>query len=362
MDRDGEAPRPPIGGRVEELDALRGLAALAVLGFHYLVVYPKLVDPTIPVPPVIVYGEYGVELFFVISGFVILLTVERTPGVRRFAFARFGRLYPVYWAAVALTFLITMAWPVPGSTGSTRDALINLTMLGGFFGVTYVDTAYWSLTVELAFYAVVAVLLGLRCAHRALEVVFAIAVAYALVNVVNRVESTEWLQVPIEAHLRFIRYAHLFSAGIAFYQYVVKGRRNLLVYAAIVLTPVIAVIDGGFVSGTVVGVVVVIFGLSVLVRPAFLRWRPLLLLGGVSYALYLVHQYIGYVIIRALGDRGVNHWVAVGGATVASIALATALTYGVERPARSWLRRLGTGPGPGPTRRSRTDAPSPSAP
>jgi peptidoglycan/LPS O-acetylase OafA/YrhL len=347
--------RPPTTGRVVELDALRGLAALAVLGFHYLVLYPRIFDTTLPVPPLIVYGEYGVELFFIISGFVIYLTMEHRSTVRSFAFARFARLYPVYWAALAVTFLVTRAWPIPNSAPTPTEVLINLTMFGGFFKVTYVDSAYWSLTVELGFYLTMAALLALRRIHRALEVVFGIALLYMVVNVINRFESTHWIQVPIEAHLRFIRYAHLFAAGIAFYLYFVKGRRNPLVYAAVIMTPVIGVIDGGLVSGIVVGFVVVIFWIAVAFRPGVLRWRPLLLLGGISYALYLVHQYVGYVIISRLDERGVNHWVSVGVATAASLGLAAGLTFAVERPARAWLRNrrrdpvesaVGGGPGP----------------
>lgn len=340
----GADPDRPGSGRFEEIDALRGLAALAVLGFHYLVLYPRIFDPTIPIPPLIVHGEYGVELFFVISGFVIFLTLERTADVRTFALARFSRLYPVYWAALALTFLVTRAWPIPGSGLTTTELLANLTMFGGFFGVPYVDSAYWSLTVELGFYLTMAALLALKRVRWALEIVLAIAVLYALVNVANRFSSTEWLMVPIEAHVRFIRYAHLFSAGIAFFLYVVEGRRSLLVHAAVILTPVIAVIDGGLVSGVVVGFVVVLFWAAVTFRPGVLRWRPLLWLGGVSYALYLVHQYIGYVIIRWLDGLDLNHWLSVGVATVACIALAAALTYAVERPARAMLRRLGRAP------------------
>src|SRR5262245_55208370 len=83
-------------GRFLELDVLRGLAAMTVVFFHfsrhgtrYFEAYPFDFWP----------GEFGVHLFFTISGFVIYFTLERSRTVGDFLFSRFSRLYPAYWAA-----------------------------------------------------------------------------------------------------------------------------------------------------------------------------------------------------------------------------------------------------------------------
>ena len=94
---------PPIRG---ELDALRGMAAMAVVVFHYTTRARnngvQLFDFEI--------GHYGVQLFFCVSGFVIYWTLERSKTLMDFAVSRFSRLYPAYWAAIALLLALDFAF------------------------------------------------------------------------------------------------------------------------------------------------------------------------------------------------------------------------------------------------------------
>src|SRR5579864_8086350 len=91
--------------RIESLDSLRGLAVLMVLFFHYTcrfqpAYYGYPSRPAIALP----FGNLGVQLFFVISGFVITMTLVRCESQFEFLWKRFARLYPAYWFAVTLTF------------------------------------------------------------------------------------------------------------------------------------------------------------------------------------------------------------------------------------------------------------------
>ena len=99
--------------RVVELDALRGIAALAVVAFHYTTQYGQQYGHTTPLgfgfPP----GNYGVNLFFLISGFVIFMTLERARSAMDFVVSRFSRLYPAYWAAMALTCIFVYVLGMP---------------------------------------------------------------------------------------------------------------------------------------------------------------------------------------------------------------------------------------------------------
>lgn len=89
------------GVRFEELDVLRGLAAAGVVLSHYsshCARYFAAGPFGVHLPTV--YGFYAVELFFMISGFVIYFTLERSATWKDFAFSRLTRLYPAYWTAL----------------------------------------------------------------------------------------------------------------------------------------------------------------------------------------------------------------------------------------------------------------------
>ena len=87
-----------------ELDALRGIAAFSVVLFHYTARYDSIYGHSNRLLFKFNYGHLGVNLFFIISGFVIFMTLDRTKSVIDFVVARFSRLYPAYWTALALTF------------------------------------------------------------------------------------------------------------------------------------------------------------------------------------------------------------------------------------------------------------------
>jgi len=338
MQTDREADvEPQAGARFLEIDALRGIAALCVLAFHYLVRYAEQAPGGIPIPRVARFGEYGVELFFVISGFVIYLTVERLPSVRRFAVARFARLYPVYAVAALATFAVTSIIP-DRSPASLPVAAQNLTMIQGFFQVRYLDAAYWSLTVELAFYVVIAVLLALKKVQHALLVLVVIALANTAVNAADRKVDLGTFLLWTEGHVRFLRYAGLFAAGVAFYELFVQGRRTPLIALALVLAPVAELVDNGRENAMVVLVIVVTFALVLQFRPRVLRWSVLLFLGEISYALYITHAEIGYASMQTLERAGLNHWISLALTVALAIGIAWVLTAVVERPSRRWLR------------------------
>src|SRR5882672_9968995 len=140
--------------RLQELDVLRGLAALSVVCYHYTTRYIEYFAPPEPTLFDFPWGQYGIQFFFIISGFVILMTLEKTQRPLDFVVSRFSRLYPAYWAACILTFTLVKLFPlhIPGREISFMDALINMSMLQNWFDIKNVDPVYWTLAVELSFY------------------------------------------------------------------------------------------------------------------------------------------------------------------------------------------------------------------
>lgn len=167
------------GGRFRWLDVARAVAVAAVALMHLSdQVWPgfrhfgrQVVNP----------GVFGVQLFFLISGFVIPFTLERRGSLRAFVIARLFRLYPLYWLSLAVLLglhAIEIAeLPPDFSEQWPASVLWNVTMFQSWLGYADAMGLYWTLGYELGFYtAVVALfLLGL---HKRTEWVVLAGIAY----------------------------------------------------------------------------------------------------------------------------------------------------------------------------------------
>ncbi|GAA2726600.1 acyltransferase family protein [Cellulomonas aerilata] len=340
---------PAKQGRVAALDGMRGIAALAVVGYHYLMhgptMYPEL---GVPVHAALV-GREGVRLFFIISGFVIALSL-RGSTVSRFAVSRFIRLYPVYWLGLCGTFLVVALFGPPSMGVSWFDALANITMVQGFLGIPHVEGAYWTLGVELLFYITCAILWfgGALTPRRLPTTLYAwLGMTLVAVVVIPR-EQLEWSAVA--------QNLPWFMVGIVALAIYEGDRRPavLLFPAAAIGTVALAqpkiAVFGALLFATVM--------LVLLWRPLGLTCRPLKFLGAISYPLYLLHQNIGYVLLLDLSSRGVYRPLAVLVTTTAMVALAALVTHVFDVPVRRALRRRLLA-APGRAASAETSAPEP---
>jgi peptidoglycan/LPS O-acetylase OafA/YrhL len=326
--------------RLLQLDVLRGIAALLVLLFHYTARFDELYRHSPPIVPFYL-GQRGVDLFFVISGFVVFMTIEKTRRGMDFVVSRFSRLFPAYWTAVAITFATVKVAGLPGREVTIGVALANLSMLSAYFRIPFVDSVYWTLSLELSFYAIILLLFATRILSR---IELLCAAWLALVLLLRFVADRRGFQLPFPLGLLVIAdYAQLFVAGVISYQIYQRGFS--IVRAAVLIG---AILTQCYMQGAMAGVFAAISIAAVCAASQgwlqLLEIRPLIFLGNISYSLYLIHQNIGYVVIRAGYAAGLNNKLAIGVAAACAIVLATAMTFIVERPAmraiRSSYRRL----------------------
>jgi peptidoglycan/LPS O-acetylase OafA/YrhL len=139
-----------------DLDGLRALAILLVLGRHSL--RPFMSEDTyqsvvaagpVDLTPLLLNGWIGVDLFFVLSGFLIGRQAWRGDSLRRFWFKRITRILPAYWSCLAIVGVglsIAGTWPTRGA-----DFLAHLVMLQDYTGSVFVPSL-WSLGAEEKFY------------------------------------------------------------------------------------------------------------------------------------------------------------------------------------------------------------------
>jgi peptidoglycan/LPS O-acetylase OafA/YrhL len=328
--------------RLVELDGIRGILALRVLFFHFTARYDEFFghqgDPLLSMPR----SSFGVELFFILSGFVILLTLSRTTSIWDFVTARIGRLYPAYWVAVLLTFSIVSAtsmWP-HGQPG-IGDVLINFTMLQEFVGVQNVDGVYWSLQIELMFYALMTVLFVFKLIrHIELAALGLLVLSIADWFLVRSDFSSTLVGAGLNDILTLAlvgRSVEYFATGMMLYLCWKSGITKTRI-AVIALALLVTLLGDGLPAAVVHAGLVAVIGIAASGKLALLRSRPLLFFGYISYSLYLVHQYIGYVLLHEAESRGINTNLAIAGSAVAMIGLATLLSICVERPAYAFVR------------------------
>ncbi|MCG5214914.1 acyltransferase family protein [Streptosporangium sp. KLBMP 9127] len=357
-------------GRLAELDLLRFLAALAVVAFHYLVAFASIwgerpSDLFPGVAPLAGLGILGVELFFVISGFVILMTVWGR-GIGGFARSRLVRLYPAYWLsilAVAGVYGLTRATALDPKLTAGEYA-VNLSMLQRAFGVTDANGVYWSLWVELRFYVLIAVLVlaGVtmgRCLAFMGTWLAATLAATFLVPLLQPGDLPEYLVDLVVMP----KYAPYFIAGMALFLIHRFGSTFVLwgfVAAGYCLALKSAVervagrVEAAgakampveewmvFAAITVMFLVMAAVALGALSR---LTWSGLTTLGGITYPLYLFHTPVAVLLIPAMRDT-LPAWATAITTTLAGIAISFVVYRFAERPVqrlfRPRSRRAGT--------------------
>ncbi len=293
--------------RVNEIDLLRFIAALSVVIYHYtfrgyaadnlsIMPYPLLA-------PYTKYGHFGVELFFIISGFVILMTAANG-SLQAFIISRLVRLYPAFWACCTITFIVIATIGAPRFTASIKEYLINLTMLSEFVDTPSIDGAYWSLFVEIRFYVFVGIILALGRIHQA-EFFILLWLFVSVAIVVFDINKFRYLLI--------IQYSSYFIAGATFYLIWSRGLTTTRILTILVAweLALLQTVKGitrfeqtyntninCYITSSIISSFFLIMLLISLRRSGFWGRKRWQLAGALTYPVYLLHQNIGYMIFN----------------------------------------------------------------
>lgn len=308
-----------------------------VVLYHYSVrygeIYHYVVDPFFSFN----YGLFGVHLFFIISGFVIFLTIEKTTHTIDFIVKRFSRLYPAYWFAVLLTFSSVNIFSLPGREVSFQTALINLSMVQKWFHVRSVDGVYWTLAVELSFYFIMSFLL-LTKQTKNIEIVSIVWLATIVLLEFLQVNYASTIHWVLDLML-LLNHGHLFISGIMFYKLMHENKNNFFHYAIIVASLLTEYYLHGRIGLYVIAIYFFVFLLFVKGYLKIIATKPLIYLGTISYSLYLIHQNIGYVIIQKLESNDLVNPVSIIIVPLfIVITLACLMQKYIEKPALNLIR------------------------
>ena len=334
--------------RVPALDLLRLAAVAAVILYHFGFWGPASHGAPLVAMPVLAsiaqYGFLGVPVFFAISGFVIAYSAEgRT--VVDFAIARFSRIYPTFVFCMTLTFVAILLFGEGHFDVTSAQWFANLFIAAPALGEPYVDTSYWSLVIEVVFYAWVAVFLALGLFPRRLDAIILVWLSITFAN-----ELT--IDAPVLEKVLMTDDSGFFIVGLLIFEHY-RGRRDLGLYVMMALALGTATFQavhklerlGVHTGGTFdpkVAAAICVASLLLVFLATRLKRLPLssatlLAAGGITYPLYLLHMQFGYTIFAAMAPKQY-----IGMITVSIVALTVLLSWVVwrfvERPVHRWTK------------------------
>jgi peptidoglycan/LPS O-acetylase OafA/YrhL len=279
--------------RISVINALRAFAALAVAWGHFVAGQGKWLGLSGK------YGYLGVDIFFVISGFVIPWSMYRSRYVLRdygrFMLKRNLRLYPPYLASIAISilatnFILVPLFKIPHMTVTGRDLLLHFTYLNDLFKVKWVNVVYWTLAIEFQWYLLVGLVMPLLASRKSwprFVSVTAMVLAYWILP-----------SLPVPYDRLVIYYLPTFLIGVFVFQYRAEIISRYEFFGMV--TAMVGAMYRN--SGWLVPVVAVPTALLI----AFSRFhsRRMDRVGDISYSLYLLHLPIGVSIIGMM-----SHWI-----------------------------------------------------
>ncbi len=336
--------------RLYVLDGIRLLAALMVVLHHFVgtsrvdrpgnVIWDRPVSEIMPtVFRVSSFGWIGVEIFFVISGFVICMSCwGRTP--KDFFVSRVIRLYPAYWFAVFFTTAVLVLMPGVWERLSMRKVLFNLTMLQAGSGVPHVDGVYWTLWSELRFYLLFLIVVAMGLTYRRVIIFCCVWGAAAMLAPISK--------FPLMVLVADPSAAWYFIAGLALYLMHRFGQ-DLLLWGILAMAWLMGQLElGERVAHEGVSSwrgAVVIFTAFMLFMVAIalgytdrIQWKWLVTAGCLTYPLYLLHYVAGTVLISRLHDT-MDPRLLVASLIAGFMVLSWLVHRLVERPAARALKK-----------------------
>jgi peptidoglycan/LPS O-acetylase OafA/YrhL len=303
--------------RLRTIDGLRGVAALGVVFYHVDVGARLSYGDWTPawVTWLLHQGALGVDVFFVISGFVIAYSVRAatyTPAfLGVFALRRFIRLDPPYWAAIALEIaLIELTLRLGAGSGSiglpsVQQILAHVVYAQHVLGLGDIVPVFWTLCYEIQFYLffVGALVLGrsLRISlHDRIDVRALGLAALGLLFVVSVLTRYNLLWVHIPLWLALNRWFQFFLGVLVWWVVAQKIRARYLIAAWAFLAAIVAGSGQSPMQALPIAVSALLWISYARDQMAsFLSARPWQFLGAISYSLYLFHSSIGWRVVRA---------------------------------------------------------------
>ncbi|MEP7165506.1 MAG: acyltransferase [Ferruginibacter sp.] len=267
---------------------LRGLAALAVCFYHFTNGNTTYLPVDDHIKQVGHYGNYGVQVFFIISGLVIPFSMHmgnyKLSDFKKFLLKRVIRIEPPYiisiLLALVLGYISTLSPYYRGKPfhPDMLSLICHLGYLNAFFHLDWVNPVYWTLAIEFQYYILIALLFPLLSAKNH----FSWLLTILLFNVVSF----------FIADSNFIfQYSLFFTVGFIMFKFLMHEINKLLYYCLLGVALTLIFFKFG-IPGFIAALIPIVF--------IFTQWEDIIsrFLGNISYSLYLLHVPVGMRIIN----------------------------------------------------------------
>jgi peptidoglycan/LPS O-acetylase OafA/YrhL len=322
----------PGRDRIALLDCYRVIAAVTVLLFH--LTYNGLrpggkVEAAITFGSVsdwTRYGSFGVQFFFLISGFAIFFIAEDSAGA--FARRRFVRLYPTFWICVTITAVFAAFLGGAKTSTTTADYLASLTMFAAALGYEPVDGVYWTLVYEMQFYFVVFLVYLLGWQRWRDTILMSVAGVLLIILAFE----IEWPFLPHLEHL----YPYGFFVGGALMAIIYRRGLSTITLALVVGLCVVTAAHRDPILTCSSYAAMLLLSIPAV---ANLQIPGSFYLGALTYPLYLLHAHIGYMVMSHTMSPE-NKYAALAGTVALIITLTMTVQFIIDRWAKEHAARF----------------------
>ncbi len=291
-----------ISDRESYIDSLRAIAILFVVIFHYTYHYDAeyLLRNDNWSFEFGKYGWSGVDIFFVVSGYCIGMTIIKTKNFSEFIVRRFARLYPAYLVAGFLTLIFYNFFELPGREVDWHTGFMNLIFANFIPGLNYqyIDGIYWALIVEIKFYLFFGLLFFIiKDLTKSIYLWFLLCL---IGNIILIIDSKTYI-----FFTSIFPHANLFLFGLLIYNF---KQTSLTFKISIVLYLIVSLlINERYEDFEIYFILVLFFVFFVLQKKMNFNFKFLSYIGLVSYTWYLIHNAIGIILIRELNNLGLQN-------------------------------------------------------
>jgi exopolysaccharide production protein ExoZ len=329
---------------LRNLQALRAFAALSVVFFHFSLV-PASAMPWH-------YGSFGVDLFFVLSGFIIAYSATRDS--RHFLAHRLIRVLPTYWIVTTLGAAICLlGMPALGVLDWWGQSLAFLTRADGRPPIIFVG---WTLVYELAFYLIYSLaLISGRKAAPYLAIALLLAVAFVPPLLVPYVPAAGAALLPwLRPWPLLVEFTYGLLIFLATQPLTTPSRARRWLGLSLTLAGLVLIyffdgsilglkgleLDAHRVAGMGLPAAAIVLGLVLMEKSGWsIKSRIVLALGAASYAIYLLHPPVFFFVLNLPPGPFQARLEVFAILTVATVLLSLGFYYAIEAPLLRLLRR-----------------------